>query len=521
MEAAVLAERVRHLVGQLAAPTPFRQVILTLDTRVDGFLRQYTSGDLAALRSQAAALQAQGWVDTVVEAPAGGRECARLNATWLGRSDPATHAANGAPLASVFTGFEACRTPYLLQADLDVMVGRRYAGHDYLRDMLQALAGDERAVTVAFNIAQDHDRPYSARGDHGPWRVESRFCLLHMERLRALLPLTMPPASPLAAMPAWHRALDGAIKDERATSLRGGDRRTFFIHPANDRKADRTALSRIADRIGSGDVIAAQAGSVDLLGTTGEWIVPARRERFVFVISGRNVEPGRFRRCLDSVLRQRRTDWGAVVFDDASHPAWAEIQRELCAIHAPRITFIGNAERRGLLANTVEAIRHHCGRPDSTIITLDADDCLIGSEVLDVLDAEYRSGADMTVGSMCRTDKRAHYPACFERPRAHRGGNVWQHLRSFRKSLFDAIPDDYLRLDGEYVDLASDWAFMLPMAELAVSPRWIGQALYLHEPAGVRDCATIARREAVIAALIARTPLRRIDADVAPCGQTP
>jgi hypothetical protein len=53
--------------------------------------------------------------------------------------------------------------------------------------------------------------------------------------------------------------------------------------------------------------------------------------------------------------------------------------------------------------------------------------------------------------------------------------------------LFDQIPDEYFRLEGAYVDLASDWALMLPMAELARSPRWIRRPLYLHEPGGVRD----------------------------------
>jgi hypothetical protein len=143
------------------------------------------------------------------------------------------------------------------------------------------------------------------------------------------------------------------------------------------------------------------------------------------------------------------------------------------------------------------------------MITLDADDCLIGRKVLDLLEAEYSDGADMTVGSMCRTDKKTYYPACFEQPREHRGGNVWQHLRSFRKSLFEAIPDHYLRLDGNYVEIASDWALMLPMAELAESPRWIREAVYLHEPGGARDPATIQQRELIIAALIARAPLQR------------
>jgi len=518
MEASTVAEQVRRLVRQLASPRPFHEVVLTLDTREDGFLRQYTAGDLAMLRSEAMALKAQGWIDRVVEAPSDAAECSRLNARWLGRNDPATHAANGAPLSAIFAGFEACRTPYLLQADLDVLVGRSDLAHNYLHDMVQALTNDERAVTVAFNIAQTGDRSYSATGETGPWRVETRLCLLHMRRLETILPLMLPPSPSPLNLPAWHRALDASVQVGFAHSLRGGDRRTFFVHPTNDRKANDIELSRIADRVGTGQVDARQFGAVNLVGSIEQWIAPTRFEPYVFIISGRNVEPGRFRRCLDSVLCQERTDWGAIVFDDASYPAWSELQRDLCSVHSSRITFIRNPHRRGLLGNTVEAIRVHCGRPDSVMITLDADDCLIGSKVLDILNAEYADGADMTVGSMCRTDKKAWYPACFDQPRARRGGNVWQHLRSFRKSLFDAIPDDYLRLDGDYVELASDWALTLPMAELAVSPRWIKQALYLHEPGGTRDPATIRQRELVIAALIARAPLQRLKAGVAPLG---
>jgi len=74
--------------------------------------------------------------------------------------------------------------------------------------------------------------------------------------------------------------------------------------------------------------------------------------------------------------------------------------------------------------------------------------------------------------------------------------------------LFDQIPDEYFRLEGTYVDLASDWALMLPMAELACSPRWIRRPLYLHEPGGVRDAETTQKREAIIASLMARPSLR-------------
>jgi len=156
------------------------------------------------------------------------------------------------------------------------------------------------------------------------------------------------------------------------------------------------------------------------------------------------------------------------------------------------------------MANTAHAIRHLCTSPDQVIVTLDADDSLIGCRVLDRLAEEYDRGADLTVGSMLRTDKRADYPVCLKAPRRNRGGNVWQHLRSFRKGLFDGLPDAVLRLDGTYVDLATDWAFMLPMVEAAQHLVWIREALYLHEPGEARDPARVMAREEIIAALIIR-----------------
>ena len=508
MEAGTLVTRVRHLVEQLESPRTFHEVVLALDSREDGFLRQYTRGSLARLRAEALVLQAQGWVDRVVIAPDDAKSCSDLSGKWLGHAHPGTHADNGAPLTVVLAGFEACETPYLLQADLDVIVARRDPEHDYLSDMVQALKSDPLAVTVAFNIAHATDLPYTVAGPAGPWRVESRIALLQMQRLRALLPFV--PACPAnSPVPAWHRALDGVVKRGVANSLRGGDHRSFFIHPANELKSDPLALARITDRAVEGSVPLTQLDAVELLGTADQWLRPTRFEPYIFVIAGRNVQPGRFRRCLESVQRQRRNDWGAIVIDDASCSAWQREQRRLCSGISNRVSFVANATRRGLMANTVDAIRIHCGLPESVIITLDADDCLVGTNVLDILVAEYRSGADMTVGSMCRTDKNAEYPANLDAPRANRGGNVWQHLRSFKKQLFHQIPDDYLKLDGSYVDLASDWALMLPMAELARSPRWIKQCLYLHEPGGARDAETSCQREAVIASLIARPALRK------------
>lgn len=502
MEAETLTPQVRHLVTQLESSRPFAEVVLVLDIRRDGFLRQHAVGDLDRLHAEALVLQQHGWIDRIIHAPESGPESLRLNRLWMGQNRNDTHAANGAPLSATFMGFESIQTRWVLQVDVDVIIGRKDANHDYLADMLGALEQDDQAVTIAFNIAHTQSHPYTEQGSTGPWRVEVRNCLIDLQRLQVLRPLC---DSEEDALPTWHRALDQRIRSSGVHSLRGGDDRTFFVHPANEHKqTSNIGYWRMVGRIARGDLLIRQFDCVDLVAGPKEWTTPTRFEPFVFIIAGRNVPSSRFLRCLKSVLTQRRKDWGAVVIDDDSASSLSMHLEALCADHAERITFLRNPVRQGLLSNTVEAIRHHVGNPDSVIITLDADDCLIGSDVLDVLAEQYGDGADLTVGSMCRTDKHADYPVSFQDVRSKRGGNVWQHLRSFRKRLFDELPDEQLRVDGSYVDLASDWALMLPLVELAQSPRWIRTPLYLHEPGDARNESYRAEREQVIATIVAR-----------------
>ncbi len=503
MEAETLDVQVHHLVSQLEGPRAFAERVLVIDAREVGFLRQHTRGSLRDLHNAAHRLVEAGWIDRIVEGPGDGEAAAALHRRWFGIPAPRAHAATGAQVASTLAGFEACRTRYVLHADADVMVGRLDRGHDYLADVLAAMVGDPKALTVALNIAMDHDRPYTGCGASGAWRVEVRAGMIDRVRLRDACPLPNRLDGDRLALP-WYRALDRAVAQGSGRSLRGGDRRTFYVHPPNARKGDTSQWLAVLDRIEHGVAPSVQEGHVEWTGGLADWMGPARREPFVFVVSGRNVAPGRFRRCIESMARQKGPRWGAVLFDDASEPRIAEHFEIACASLGARCTVVRNRRRRGLLANMVTAVRMICTDPETVIVTLDADDALIGDRVLERLAAEYERGADVTVGSMLRIDKTADYPVCFDRPRERRGGNVWQHLRSFRKRLFDAVPDEALRLDGDYVDLATDWAFMLPIMEMAAHPVHVVEPLYLYEPSGKGKGAERADREATITRIVAK-----------------
>ena len=509
MEGANLTKLVRHQVSAIEAGGGIAETILVLDDRIDGFPRCHADPDIDELCGAAQELLREGWIDRIIHPPTGG-DLRALNERWFGESRSDTHAGNGAQLAITLSGFEACRTLYVLHLDADIMIGRRTAGLSALDEMLHALQQDDLAVTAAFPIAREHPAPWSKSSDGKAWRVESRAGLVDLERLNDLLPL---PCTSLAPLPALHRALDARIQDGSAHSLRGGMGQTFFVHPPNAFKQDVERWDLVRNRIEHGTCPASQMGNVEWDGSVNEWLTPSRDEPVIFLIGGRNVQPSRMRRCFASLLAQRCTDWGAIVLDDASDSWLADELKWLCDSMGDRITLLRRNTRQGLLANMDLALRRLCDNPESVIVTLDLDDALIGNDVLDRVIAEYTKGADLTVGSMLRTDKPAPCVASFSAPRTSQGGNVWQHLRTFRQYLWNAIPDAYLKLGGRYVDLANDWAYMLALCELASNPVHIEAPLYLHEPSGSRSAAERAKREAIVARLCGLPSLKRLSSE--------
>ena len=500
MEWRTIDRFVRHQVAQLEEPVRFIEKIVVVDPSPGPFLRQYDAPDADAHRVAMDRLLRDGVVDRVIHAPDDTAVIRDTYRKWFGTESTATHSTSGQQLFATLYGFDSCVGDYVLQLDSDLLIHRGDTEHDYLGELVAVLRSDPSALFVPLSVCRSGPLPYTHTGSKGDWRVDVRGCLFDRERLGSVLPIANELENGRFVM-GWHRAFDRFIGGSEFRSYRGGDPRTSFIHVPNDRKIDLEALLDILAGVERGYLPDRQLGKVDLQGSIADWAGPRRAEPFVFVICGRNVNPGQFKRCIESLMAQDGSDWGAVVVDDASTNGFGEYAEVLLADHRDRVTIIRNKTRKGLLYNTWNAVTNYCVGPQSVIITLDADDALIGAGVMERLRQEYDNGVDVTVGSMLRLDKEAVYPPDFDRPRWWTS-NVWQHLRSFRKHLFDAIDVDDLKLDGEWIDIATDWAFMVPIIEMAENPRYISDVLYLYEPSERKRRTDRGHRDSVVSRIL-------------------
>ena len=497
---------IRHIVRQLEGNGHILEKVVVTDDYADTFLRQYEKPDHERHRFILERLLAEDVIDRVVYAPYDERSIRSTNQRWFNEDTVTTHAANGQNVYPTLYGIDACEGEYVLQMDSDLLFGRRDRDYDIIGDIIKSLESNEMGLSTSFNIMHSSDIDYTTSGPQGDWRVEVRCSMIKRSRINAVLPIRNEVINEAFALP-WHRAFDRFIRHSAYSSLRGGDHRSFFIHIPNERKSDSAELYAIADRIEIGDINPAQLGNINLVGTYEDWIRTKRIEPFIFIICCRNVYPGLFKDCWSSVVGQHREDWGAVIVDGGSTNGLQDYIEMLTIKYRDRVTIVKETVPRGVMYSTWLAISNFCSNPNSVIITLDADDALIGKSVLDRIKEEYDQGADVTIGSMLRVDKEKEYPVNLKNPRENRGGNVWQHLRTFRKHLFDRIKIDDLKVDGEWINIATDWLFMLPIVEMAENPRHIKEKLYYYDPGPEKDSRR-GIRENVIARIVAKQSYR-------------
>lgn len=499
-----LTEQVAHIVAQLSRPRTFSKIVLAIDPHVGSYLRQYADGDLHALLENAEHLRATGIVDAVGTAPQDIAQIERLFSRWFDISGiRATHTSGGAPIFSQLWAFEQVSTRYVLQCDLDVLIGRKDWTHDYLSEMLAAIQ-HEQTWCVGFNIPKRHAgfSPYASRAQG--FAPEIRLGLLDLHKIRERLPL---PNTSFEGriVKMWHRSMEDAQRTSGMQSVRGGDDRTFYVHPLNENK-ETLDIELVRDLIGQGRYPLVQAEMWDLV-CDAPWRYPRRTENIVFLLKGRNTQKEKLRRCLDSLRAQVDQDFGVIFIDDASEPLFSWSLDEYLGSLSERTTLVRRRTHKGYIPNFLLASRL-CLSQDTLIAVLDQDDVLMSTEVVTSLKLARDEGADLVHGLMIRPNKPTRfYLTDYMNPREKGGGNMWTHLRAFRKNLFDSVPTDQYMVDGDWIADVSDYATMLPMAELANKPLQMTDQYYVwHDRSGYSNARKMEQAR-LITALLARPAL--------------
>lgn len=501
MDAHYLTQQVQHIVWQLSCPQRFARRYLLLDPFQGPFLRQYARPDWGSVLAQAEALQRAGVIDEVLIAPETPAEVSEINTRWFGTECMASHTASDVPLTPQLWAFEQIPTRYVLQCDLDALIGRRDLDHDYLKEMLTA-AGASDVLGVAFNIPHAPDSaPNQYDAPHGEYVPEVRCGLLDLERLKMQRPLPNRVENGRMAL-SWYRAVKEHQRQHGLRTLRGGDSRTFYVHPTNDRKADASTLTRIRDLVGQGHVPLCQLGKWDVEGSADEWRYPCRSERLVFLGKGRNTPEAKLRRWVASLMMQEDQDFGVIVIDDASDYSAAARLPQILRGLGNRLTLVRHVEPQGRMPNFRLAVRSICNNPESLIAVVDLDDALLSRSASGLLNKAQTEGVDLLWGAVFRPDKPLKVyrpdPLAVDSPCA---GDVWTHLRAFKKSLFESVPESAFMFEGNWIAECTDYATMIPMARKATKPLVIGEYLYFHERSTPTTAEDRRRKDGIIRAI--------------------
>lgn len=262
--------QVRHIVTMLDR-SKFCEVVLVFDSKTNDFIRQYASPQKQENINIANLLLKEGYLDKWLEAPSDKKTVSELYYRWYGSETSETHTAKNAPMSQPIYGFEITKGKYTLQADADVLICRRDWKHDYLKDMIDALNSAQNIVSVGFNIAHKTNEfkqySFSSLGEYVP---EVRLCLFNKERLLSLRPFPNEILDGKYTL-TWYRSLQKLQHEKGLVSLRGGDGRTFYIHPPNEYKKDKSFLLWIMREIEHNHIPELQFENVDLVGNQDDW----------------------------------------------------------------------------------------------------------------------------------------------------------------------------------------------------------------------------------------------------------
>lgn len=507
MDYEILEQQVKHIVFNLEIPRQFFERILLIDNREDNFLRQYQKPNLNKVILLSEKLKKENIIDRILISPSDKNTINKINNKWFGFDCFETHSNKNAPVFPQIWAFEKIKTRYVLQCDIDILIGKKSLSHDYLRDMLIAIKQKD-AIGVAFNIPFEFNRgirKYDAPiGDYVP---EVRCGLLDLYKIKKLLPLNNEIKNGKLEL-SWFRALYKKQKEASKRTLRGGNPSTFYVHPHNHWKVDFDKFFQIQDLINQVKIPDFQFRNWDLMGISESWNYKNRKEEIIFLIKGRNTSVEKINRCFASLRMQSNQDFGIIVIDDASSDLGIKLPSMLGKLSS-KTTLIRNYKNKGRISNFIKAITEICTEKDSLVVILDLDDALIDKDIVLKLKKLLKKGHDLIQAGMFRPDKALKlYIPEYNECRKKFGANVWTHLRAFKKELFDRIDKEkYFKVENEWISECTDYATMIPLVELSKKPIFVYEYWYLHESTTKRSLSINLKKEKLIKKILNKPTL--------------
>ncbi|MBU3676672.1 MAG: glycosyltransferase family 2 protein, partial [Chitinophagaceae bacterium] len=491
-DSSTLYNDVLFLVSQLTKKISFLSRCLLLDIyKEDKFLRQYNQfGEVGELMDAAKRLKDEGIIDKIIIPPIEKHTISEINFRWFDILNNTTHTQNGVPVTSQLYAFEEAPGDYILQMDVDVLIGLKEANFDYLKDMVFALSENNNAVSIGFQIYQDEGiQKQKISGMDANIPPDVRCCLLHKKRLLSARPFINQPSDHGWQL-SWYRALENYQKINGIVSLRGGDTRAYYIHPPNYRKQNRWVWHTLKMSVKQGLIPTMQIGKVDVAGNIYDWCLPKRHEEFIVLLYIKQRDTTQLQSSLQSIFEQDYSAFGLILINNTGDCTFLESFREFISLFNCHTTII-EFENTVLYYEAIyKAIHYYLNNQDSFICLLMQGDILLYTSVfsecinrLKIYDADLLIGKEVSSrtvvnAGMVRTN--------FIHPRED-AESLCNGLAIFRKYLFDALsifdlkrpvqgkPNltstfSKIKVNYEWLDDTSNISLLVPITELSRNP---------------------------------------------------
>lgn len=474
MEWQRIYKNICHIVNSLERFGRFENRIVVADmTEAESRARRYACDDEEKLKRALLLAKENGLIDEIFFIY-DDSDMKKLYRKYFDKESEQGHSVNGQGIYASISAFDKIHTKYVFQTDSDIMY---YIKSDALGAGIKALK--DGAVTVALSVARscDGDPQYGNR-------TEVRSCLIDLEKLKARLPLPNVIEDGMLSLP-WHRSLDLVL--QKKESVRFANAEAWFIHPENHKKKEKNLLSIVQEQVEKGRFFYGQNGKVNLEGTRGDWVEKTYAD-VVLYIRGYNTPCEKLKRLFDSIKKQTYQNFEIVYIDDASTNESADYARLIIRkdpYFAAKVKACFNDENVGELENFVFAMQNMVLNKNAIVINVDNDDYLVNEHAIEIITKRFAQGVEITCGNCIRWDKplKNYRVYSFDRVWERGGDNIWLHPKCFRRYLFDGIDiEEDLKIDGKYVDVNTDFAFMLPMVQRAKKCGFIQEVLYYFEP---------------------------------------